>query len=76
DVLDVKILGCAKAEECSIMTTVELYPNKTVFTMTKHCCDTALCNSAHTLAPSSLALCVALLLLSSWFLNGDSIRLH
>ncbi|XP_055084070.1 protein Bouncer-like [Periophthalmus magnuspinnatus] len=76
DVLDVKILGCAKAEECNVMTTVELYPNQTIFTMTKHCCDTPFCNSAHTLPRNSLPLCVVVLLLSSWFLNGDSMGLH
>ncbi|XP_035493311.1 sperm acrosome membrane-associated protein 4-like [Scophthalmus maximus] len=48
DVLDVKTLGCVKAEECDVETTVELFPNRTVFVMTKRCCDTPFCNSAHT----------------------------
>ncbi|XP_072316872.1 protein Bouncer-like [Eucyclogobius newberryi] len=76
DVLDVKTLGCAKAEECSVVSTVELFPNKTVFTMTKHCCDTPFCNSGHKPSLNALLLCAAALVLSSWCLDGDSMGLH
>ncbi|KAK7886780.1 hypothetical protein WMY93_026401 [Mugilogobius chulae] len=77
DVLDVKTLGCAKAEECGVVTTVELFPNKTVFIMTKHCCDTPLCNSAHTRQLNSLLLLgVAATVLSSWLLNENSLGLN
>uniref|UniRef100_A0A673AS77 UPAR/Ly6 domain-containing protein n=1 Tax=Sphaeramia orbicularis TaxID=375764 RepID=A0A673AS77_9TELE len=54
DVLDVKTLGCVKAEECEVVTTVELFTNNTVFVMTKHCCDTPFCNSAPTLPVNTL----------------------
>ncbi|XP_034030733.1 sperm acrosome membrane-associated protein 4-like [Thalassophryne amazonica] len=47
DLLDVKTLGCVKAEECDVVTAVELYDNKTIFVMTKHCCNTPFCNAAH-----------------------------
>nr|XP_046254353.1 sperm acrosome membrane-associated protein 4-like [Scatophagus argus] len=49
DTLDIKTLGCVKAEECSMESTVELFSNTTIFAMIKHCCDTPFCNSAHNL---------------------------
>ncbi|XP_077383984.1 protein Bouncer-like [Festucalex cinctus] len=71
DVLDVKTLGCVKAEECNVESTVELFSNNTVFVMTKHCCDTPFCNAAlkpttHTL----LSITVAFLI--SWCITGAS----
>ncbi|CAL1611158.1 unnamed protein product [Knipowitschia caucasica] len=65
DVLDVKTLGCAKAEECATETSVELFNNKTVFTMTKHCCDTPFCNSAYSPLPPLLLSVAALVLPAS-----------
>lgn len=47
DVLDIKTLGCVKAEECEVETTVELFSNKTIFVLTRHCCETPFCNTAH-----------------------------
>uniref|UniRef100_A0A3Q1HAC5 UPAR/Ly6 domain-containing protein n=1 Tax=Anabas testudineus TaxID=64144 RepID=A0A3Q1HAC5_ANATE len=47
DVLDIKTLGCVKAEECEVETTVEVFPSQTVFVLTRHCCDTPFCNMAH-----------------------------
>ncbi|KAK2844557.1 hypothetical protein Q5P01_011216 [Channa striata] len=47
DILDVKTLGCVKAEECDVESTMELFFNKTIFVMTRHCCDTPFCNTAH-----------------------------
>ncbi|XP_068614218.1 transmembrane protein 200C-like [Brachionichthys hirsutus] len=44
--LAIKTLGCAKAGECGVESTLELFANKTIFVMTKHCCDTPFCNSA------------------------------
>ncbi|XP_023187347.1 sperm acrosome membrane-associated protein 4-like [Xiphophorus maculatus] len=49
DSLDIKTLGCAKAEECNAKTTVALFLNNTIFIMTKSCCDTPFCNSAQEL---------------------------
>ncbi|XP_038134349.1 sperm acrosome membrane-associated protein 4-like isoform X2 [Cyprinodon tularosa] len=46
DSLDIKTLGCAKAVECNVETTVELFFNNNIFVMTKSCCDTPFCNSA------------------------------
>ncbi|XP_035989626.1 protein Bouncer-like [Fundulus heteroclitus] len=65
DSLDIKTLGCVKAEECNVKTTVELFLNNTVFVMTKSCCDTPFCNSAqklpictlHRLALAVLTIC-------------------
>ncbi|XP_019747621.1 sperm acrosome membrane-associated protein 4-like [Hippocampus comes] len=69
DVLDVKTLGCVKAEECNVETTVELFFNSTVFVMTKHCCDTPFCNAA--LQPrADTILCIAVLFLISWHITG------
>ncbi|XP_068180643.1 protein Bouncer-like [Antennarius striatus] len=45
--LDIKTLGCVKAEECGVESTMELFSNKTIFVMTKNCCDTPFCNSAN-----------------------------
>lgn len=73
DVLDVKTLGCAKAEECDVETTVELFPNKTVFVMTKHCCDTPFCNSAHKL-PIRTPLYLAAAFLTTWLITEASTR--
>ncbi|XP_069393245.1 protein Bouncer-like [Paralichthys olivaceus] len=71
DALDVKTLGCVKAEECDVETTVELFPNQTVFVMTKHCCDTPLCNSAHNL-PLCALLYVTVAFLTTWDITGAS----
>eukprot|EP00064_Thunnus_orientalis_P004345 superscaffoldBa00000393_g4356 len=71
DVLDVKTLGCVKAEECNVETTVELFPNKTVFVMTKHCCDTSFCNSAHKL-PVNVFLYLTVAVLTLWHLTEAS----
>uniref|UniRef100_A0A8C6V2B5 UPAR/Ly6 domain-containing protein n=1 Tax=Neogobius melanostomus TaxID=47308 RepID=A0A8C6V2B5_9GOBI len=62
DVLDVKTLGC-------------LFTNKTIFIMTKHCCDTPLCNSAcrH---PTNLLLWVFLMALTARQLGGASLGPH
>ncbi|KAG7475668.1 hypothetical protein JOB18_035405 [Solea senegalensis] len=65
DVLDVKTLGCAKAEECGVETTVALFPNNTIFVMTKHCCDTPFCNSAHKLQVFT-PLCLSVAFLTTW----------
>ncbi|XP_077951196.1 sperm acrosome membrane-associated protein 4-like [Gasterosteus aculeatus] len=64
DTLDVKTLGCVKTDGCDVETTVELFYNNTIFAMTKKCCDTPLCNSAHKLPIAALLyLTVALLTL-------------
>lgn len=68
DILDVKTLGCVKADECNMVTTVELFQNKTVFVMTKHCCDSPFCNSAHKLPAGSLLFAI-LVVLSTWHLH-------
>uniref|UniRef100_A0A665UGD0 UPAR/Ly6 domain-containing protein n=1 Tax=Echeneis naucrates TaxID=173247 RepID=A0A665UGD0_ECHNA len=65
DVLDVKTLGCVKAEECEQETTVELFPNKTVFVMTKHCCNTPFCNSAYK-SPIYTVLYLTMASLTTW----------
>uniref|UniRef100_A0A3B5B9L6 UPAR/Ly6 domain-containing protein n=1 Tax=Stegastes partitus TaxID=144197 RepID=A0A3B5B9L6_9TELE len=66
--LDVKLLGCVKAEECGVETTVELFPNNTIYVMTKHCCDTPFCNSAHKL-PISIFLYLTAAFLTTWLVN-------
>ncbi|XP_018541701.2 sperm acrosome membrane-associated protein 4 [Lates calcarifer] len=71
DVLDVKTLGCVKAEECNVETMVELFPDKTVFVMTKHCCDTPFCNSAHKL-PIQALLYLTVALLITWHISEAS----
>ncbi|KAM9805849.1 protein Bouncer-like [Syngnathus typhle] len=65
DVLDVKTLGCVKAEECNVESSVELFSNNTVFTMTKYCCDTPFCNAALKSSADTL-LWVAVACLISW----------
>ncbi|CAK6960666.1 sperm acrosome membrane-associated protein 4-like [Scomber scombrus] len=72
DVLDIKMLGCVKADECDVETTVELFPNKTVLVLTKHCCDTPFCNSAHRL-PVDTLLYLTVALLTTWHLTEASI---
>lgn len=71
DVLDVKTLGCVKAEECNVETMVELFPDKTVFVMTKHCCDTPFCNSARKL-PIQALLYLTVALLITWHISEAS----
>ncbi|KAL3060241.1 sperm acrosome membrane-associated protein 4-like [Trematomus bernacchii] len=73
DTLDVKTLGCVKAEECDVENTVELFPNSTIFVMTKHCCNTPLCNSAHKL-PHVTLLCLTVAVLTTWHLSEASTR--
>uniref|UniRef100_A0A3Q3W6Q8 UPAR/Ly6 domain-containing protein n=1 Tax=Mola mola TaxID=94237 RepID=A0A3Q3W6Q8_MOLML len=53
DSLDIKTLGCVRAEECGVETTVELFMDKTIFVMTRHCCGTSFCNSAQELQIST-----------------------
>ncbi|CAG6015462.1 unnamed protein product [Menidia menidia] len=67
DALDVKTLGCVKAEECDVETTVELFSNNTIFAMTKHCCDTPFCNSAQTLSGYTIGH-LAVAFLTAWHL--------
>ncbi|XP_035768243.1 protein Bouncer-like [Neolamprologus brichardi] len=65
DALDIKMLGCTQAEECEVETTFEIFPNNTIFVMTKHCCDTPFCNSA-----SKLSICALMYItvaLTTWF---------
>ncbi|XP_028281266.1 sperm acrosome membrane-associated protein 4-like [Parambassis ranga] len=71
DSLDVKTLGCVKAEECGVETTVELFSNQTIFVMTKHCCDTSFCNSAHKL-PIYTFWYIAAVFLTTWHVTEDS----
>lgn len=65
DVLDIKTSGCVKAEECEVVTTLELFFNKTVFVLTRHCCDTPFCNTAHKL-PIYTLLYLTVALLITW----------
>ncbi|XP_076592414.1 protein Bouncer-like isoform X2 [Chaetodon auriga] len=69
--LDIKTLGCVRAEECGTETTVELFSNKTIFAMTKHCCDTPFCNSAHELQIATL-LYLTVAVLTTWHLTEAS----
>ncbi|XP_049902740.1 sperm acrosome membrane-associated protein 4-like [Epinephelus moara] len=71
DTLDVKTLGCVKADECGVETTVALFSNSTIFVMTKHCCDTPFCNSAHRLSIATL-LCLTVAVLTTWHLTEAS----
>ncbi|KAF7669722.1 hypothetical protein LDENG_00147150 [Lucifuga dentata] len=75
DVLDIKMLGCVKAEECEVMTTMEFFPNTTIYVMTKHCCNTPFCNSAHTL-PINTLLYLTVALLTMWHLSKASTGSH
>ncbi|XP_059909799.1 sperm acrosome membrane-associated protein 4-like [Gadus macrocephalus] len=76
DLLDVKTLGCVKTEECSAETSLELYPNATLYTMTKHCCDTAFCNAARPARPVGLCSYLTGPALGLWYLTGPPPRLH
>ncbi|XP_071766981.1 sperm acrosome membrane-associated protein 4-like [Centroberyx gerrardi] len=59
--LDVKKKGCLKAAMCNATEEVNVpgSSNTTIYTMTKTCCDTDLCNAAPGL-PSTTALPLAL----------------
>lgn len=69
--LDIKTLGCARAEECEMETTVEFLFNTTIFVMTKHCCDTPFCNSAHKLQSTTLISFIVAVLVT-WHLTEAS----
>ncbi|XP_070823285.1 uncharacterized protein [Chaetodon trifascialis] len=69
--LDIKTLGCVRAEECGTETSVELFSNKTIFAMTKHCCDTPFCNSAHKLQITTLSY-LTVAVLTTWHLTEAS----
>ncbi|KAK9513776.1 hypothetical protein VZT92_027282 [Zoarces viviparus] len=71
DTLDVKTLGCVKADECDVETTVELFSNNTIFVMTKNCCDASFCNSAHKL-PTAILLYLIVDVLTAWYLSEAS----
>ncbi|KAJ8354535.1 hypothetical protein SKAU_G00221020 [Synaphobranchus kaupii] len=45
-VIDIKMKGCLKPDECDQESTVEFSPNNTIYTMNKTCCATDLCNHA------------------------------
>ncbi|KAJ3598137.1 hypothetical protein NHX12_001651 [Muraenolepis orangiensis] len=75
--LEVKTQGCVRTEECGRETTLELYPNATVYTVTKHCCQAPLCNAANT--PAVVVSACSYLtgpVLSLWYLTGAWTRLH
>ncbi|KAI1886092.1 hypothetical protein AGOR_G00210460 [Albula goreensis] len=60
-VIDIKMKGCLKPDECDKESTVEFSPNKTIYTMNKTCCVTDLCNMAPglpRLAPPTVTLAV------------------
>ncbi|XP_037641199.1 sperm acrosome membrane-associated protein 4-like [Sebastes umbrosus] len=71
DTLDVKTLGCVRADECDVETTVELFSNNTIFVMTKHCCDTPFCNSVHKL-PITTLFSLTVAVLTTWQLTEAS----
>ncbi|KAJ8004928.1 hypothetical protein DPEC_G00141380 [Dallia pectoralis] len=49
DALDIKFMGCLKAEDCEEVTRVDIFSNNTIYVMNRHCCDTNFCNAAPTL---------------------------
>ena len=73
DVLDVKTLGCVPAEECEVVTRVEIFPQTTIYTMTRSCCDTDLCNASPSL-PLTSRLPLALAALTAMLLAAPSSR--
>uniref|UniRef100_A0A3P9JKP9 UPAR/Ly6 domain-containing protein n=1 Tax=Oryzias latipes TaxID=8090 RepID=A0A3P9JKP9_ORYLA len=70
DALDIKTLGCVMAEECEVEMAVELFPNRTIFAMTKYCCDTPYCNSADQFTTCTLLYLTALI--TTWNLTVPS----
>lgn len=69
--LDIKTLGCVKAEECGVENTVEFFSNNTIYVMTKHCCSTPFCNSAPKLQITTLFY-LAVAVLTTWYLTEAS----
>ncbi|TNN75698.1 hypothetical protein EYF80_014061 [Liparis tanakae] len=67
DTLDVKTLGCVKADECDVETSVQLFSNNTIFVMTKNCCNTPFCNSALKL-PIATHVYLTVAFLTTWHL--------
>ncbi|XP_029023227.1 sperm acrosome membrane-associated protein 4 [Betta splendens] len=63
-VLDIKRKGCLAVASCNQTTTVnypENNPNSTVYTITRTCCSTDLCNAAAGLPGASGSLALATL---------------
>lgn len=75
NVLDVKTQGCVRTEECGAATTLELYPNATVYTVTRHCCHTAFCNAAHRTLPAGACSYLTATTLALWYLTGAAGKL-
>uniref|UniRef100_W5JY11 UPAR/Ly6 domain-containing protein n=1 Tax=Astyanax mexicanus TaxID=7994 RepID=W5JY11_ASTMX len=45
-VLDIKVMGCLPVKDCNKTTTIEFSSNKTLYTMTKNCCEEDYCNGS------------------------------
>ncbi|XP_072534882.1 LOW QUALITY PROTEIN: sperm acrosome membrane-associated protein 4-like [Salminus brasiliensis] len=45
-VLDIKVMGCLPVRDCNKTTALEFPSNKTLYTMTKNCCDESYCNGS------------------------------
>ncbi|KAI4871291.1 hypothetical protein NFI96_019815 [Prochilodus magdalenae] len=57
-VLDVKVMGCLKEEDCNKTTSVDFPVNKTLYTMTTHCCEENYCNGSPTVLMQSFTLLI------------------
>uniref|UniRef100_A0A8B9JP26 UPAR/Ly6 domain-containing protein n=1 Tax=Astyanax mexicanus TaxID=7994 RepID=A0A8B9JP26_ASTMX len=59
-VLDIKVMGCLPVKDCNKTTTIEFSSNKTLYTMTKNCCEEDYCNGS----PGALMASVTLTILT------------
>ncbi|XP_017555924.1 sperm acrosome membrane-associated protein 4-like [Pygocentrus nattereri] len=55
-VLDIKMMGCLNEEDCNKTTTVAFPVNKTVYSLTTHCCDEDRCNGSPAVLMTPLTL--------------------
>ncbi|KAK2854820.1 hypothetical protein Q7C36_006689 [Tachysurus vachellii] len=66
-VLNIKMMGCLARDDCNKTTVVTFPANKTVYKMTKYCCEEDLCNggtevlmASYTLTTLAIALIMGL----------------
>lgn len=55
-VLDIKVKGCLQEKDCNKTTIVDFPSNKTIYTITKTCCDKDYCNGSPVVQMTSFTL--------------------
>ncbi|XP_060776587.1 sperm acrosome membrane-associated protein 4-like [Neoarius graeffei] len=59
-VVKIKMMGCLDEDNCNVTTIVTFPENKTLYKMTKNCCDENYCNGGTEVQMASLSLALVI----------------